>query len=683
MRRLVVLLPLLAGVGNLHAQGCGPGGPLALVLSGGGAKGLAHIGVLRVLDSLRIRPDLVVGTSMGSIVGAMYASGYSGRAMDSLVRLLRLPRLFHTISPRAPEALGSRPVLVGWEAGGGRFQLSQTAVHESEVNALLNAGMMRGNLLARGNFDSLPIPFRSVATDLKEREERLLAGGDLAQAVRASMSIPLVFDPVPLNGRYLGDGALVANIPVAQARRLGARRVIVSDATEHPSDTLNLAAPLVLAEHVLGFLFSQPRDSLGPGDRLVRPDVDGFASLDFRRRTVVDLIQRGYAAARDSLADFPCQPSAQDTGPRAVPVPVVGSIEVSGGNSAEQRLVLNQLWLRAGVSLDPEHLRHGLRALGQVEEIRSVWLHPSGTGDSLSFRPEIRPASNLLLVSGLVYDNDLGGRVWVGGLNRGFPLQGLTGSVAVGLGELRQDLTFGLRHSRIGSRLLQPTVTLLLAREDVRRFDGGGTEVAPVETRELAAFAGLEQAWGREWRLALGGRLHAWHESVGGSRTATGGVLRVRKDPQDTPTAVEVEALWTGVYRSFIARVGTRVTLSERVSLEPRIRYGWGSDLPPQASYPLGGDEGFPGEHIGQQLGDREAYAGLGLRVLVLGPVEFRMDMIAGKTGIGGPAIPTGRLGLGGHFGIGVRTPIGPIRAEYGVNREGHGAAFVRVGEWF
>ncbi|HEX5963258.1 MAG TPA: patatin-like phospholipase family protein, partial [Gemmatimonadales bacterium] len=132
----------------------------ALVLSGGGAKGLAHIGVLRVLDSLGARPDLVVGSSVGAIIGGMYASGYSGREIDSIARSLPMADLFRTYQPRAPRSLGQLQPLVVWEQGERRFYLQNAAVAETEVNALVNTAMLRGNLLARGNFDSLPIPFR-------------------------------------------------------------------------------------------------------------------------------------------------------------------------------------------------------------------------------------------------------------------------------------------------------------------------------------------------------------------------------------------------------------------------------------------------------------------------------------------------------------------------------------------
>src|SRR5919112_2078930 len=116
----------------IQAQSCEPR-RTALVLSGGGAKGLAHIGVLRVLDSLGIRPDLVVGSSMGAIVGALYSSGHSGREIDSLARTLSIAEFFRTYQPRAPRSLGVLQPLVMWEQGSRRFNLQSAAVAETEV----------------------------------------------------------------------------------------------------------------------------------------------------------------------------------------------------------------------------------------------------------------------------------------------------------------------------------------------------------------------------------------------------------------------------------------------------------------------------------------------------------------------------------------------------------------------
>jgi predicted acylesterase/phospholipase RssA len=133
---------LLAGVSPLEAQDCRPP-RTALVLSGGGAKGIAHIGVLAALDSLRIRPDIIVGSSMGAAVGALYASGYSGRILDSLARVTPLGQMFRSYQPRAPRSLGVLRPLVTWEQGERRFTLQSASLVESEINALMNAAMLR------------------------------------------------------------------------------------------------------------------------------------------------------------------------------------------------------------------------------------------------------------------------------------------------------------------------------------------------------------------------------------------------------------------------------------------------------------------------------------------------------------------------------------------------------------
>ncbi|HEU4680406.1 MAG TPA: patatin-like phospholipase family protein, partial [Gemmatimonadales bacterium] len=285
MLRFLLLFAAVIAVAPAGAQTCRPA-RTALVLSGGGAKGLAHIGVLLVLDSLGVRPDLIVGSSMGAVIGGMYASGYSGREIDSLARTLPLADIFRTYQPRAPRSLGLLQPLVLWEQGERRFAVQSAAVSETEVNALVNAAMLRGNLLARGNFDSLPIPFRAVAADLADRTPVVLAGGDLAQAVRASFAIPLVFTPESLDGRILADGGLAANIPASIARAEGAKRLIVSDATERQLDSLDLYSPIALADRLLGFLFQQPGDSLGPEDVRVRPAIEGFTGLNFSAEKV-------------------------------------------------------------------------------------------------------------------------------------------------------------------------------------------------------------------------------------------------------------------------------------------------------------------------------------------------------------------------------------------------------------
>lgn len=674
-------LLLLAALARPAAAQEACSAPLTLVLSGGGAKGLAHIGVLRVLDSLGIRPTRIVGTSMGSIVGGMYASGYTGREIDSLARSLSLSDLFTQYAPRTPRALAPRLPLAVWEEGEGGFSFQRAAVRDGEVNALLDLAMLRGNLRARGHFDSLPVPFRAVATDLGTRTPVVLDSGDLARAVRASMAIPLVFDPERINDRFLGDGALVANIPVSAARALGTDPVLISDATEHLPDTGDFANPLVMAEQLLGFLFYQPAAELRPGDLLLRPAVDSFKSLDFDRRSVDRLIELGYEEARTRLAGWHCPPAPRVAAPRTEFR--VATVRGESPSTTEERFVRALLGLEAGKPLDVERVRNGFRYLRTSDGIRAVWLQPSGPPDSLTMDLLVRPASRRLAAFGVAYDNDLGGRMWLGAVDRKLLGQRLEASVAMGLGELRQDLELGLRTYTVVARPLRPALTVGASNEDIRRFDRDGDELAHLTMRDLNGFAGLEQELGRTWQVALGGRARVWGNDHF-TAEALGGLLTLTTLDRERPLRAEGELEVMQDYTMVHGSLGYRIPLSARVAVTPWARYGWGSDsLPPHLTFVLGGFDGFPGERIGERRGNREAYAGLTATIRAFGPVALRAQGAIGQTALGGPAFPRRRWELGGRVGLGLDTPVGPIRLEYGLARGGRKEFFVRLGEWF
>ena len=676
------MLFLVASVFALpaNAQTCRPA-RTALVLSGGGAKGLAHIGVLRVLDSLGLRPDLVVGTSMGAIIGGMYASGYSGREIDSLARSLSLADLFRTYHPRAPRSLGQLQPLVVWEQGARRFHLQNASAAETEVNALVNAAMLQGNLLARGNFDSLPIPFRAVATNMADRSAVVLTSGDLAQAVRASFAIPLIFAPESVDGRILADGGLVANIPIAVARTAGAERVIVSDATERPGDSLDLYSPIVLADRLLGFLFEQPADSLRPGDLVVRPAVEGFTSLNFSAANVDALIRLGTAAADSILSKASCLPHGPPATGRPLPSRI-SSYDIGSRNESERLALERLLGLGLGDSLEPAMLRDRLRRLAGSEAYRAVWLSPTGAGDSVSFHVSVRRSPRRVAQLGLAYDNELGGRMWVGAVDRRLLNLALEGSAAVFIGELRKELYLGVRRNyQLGRQLMTPTLTARLATESIRRFDGAGDELDPNTTREAFGFAGVERAFLGGWQAAVGVVGHGWHEP-GRDRSTIGGSVRLLQESPSGLRLAEASLLWTGIYHR-AAFDGQTFTRLGPVRLRPRVRFGWGERLPLQATFPLGGEDGFPGLHIGERRGDREILLDLLITYHLRGPFVGRLEIAAGRSAVGGPVFEDNGWLAGGRIGVGAETPVGPVRFEYGLTDGGRGAFFIRLGRWF
>ena len=679
------LLPLALGLNllaaaPLAAQECRPP-RTALVLSGGGAKGLAHIGVLAALDSLGIRPDLVVGTSMGAAVGALYASGYSGRTLDSLARETPLSQLFRSYRPRAPRSLGVLRPLVTWEQGERRFTLQSASLVEAEFNALMNLAMLQGNLLARGDFDSLPIPFRAVATDLGSGTAVVMDSGDLAQAVRASVAVPLVFAPELRDGRFLVDGGLSANIPVAVARAEGAERVIISDATEHPAPSFDGYSPISVADRLIEFLFQQPAESLAAGDVLIRPDVEGFTSLNFSAPRVSRLLANGRAAADSVLARLSCPPAARPGGGATLPRRVTG-FTIAGANDSERLALERMLGLGLSDTLDMELLRSRLKALGASDAYHSVWLGPRGSADSVGFALTMRRTARRVVALGLAYDNELGGSMWAGGVDRRLFGLALEGSAAVFLDERRKELVAGARRKfQLVRQVLDPAFTVRLATEDVRRFDADGDELEELKTREAIGFLGVERVLPDGWEVALGLQGHTWDEPGREDVSTAGLALRAVRASRLRGEVVRAEAAWTGLYRrasldaELLARLGV-------VRLTPRLRLGWGDDLPIHQAYPLGGKDGFPGLHLGERRGDREAMLGVTVTTPVKGPLLARVELAGGRTATGGPLLGDGGWVGGIRAGFGADTPVGPVRFEYGYSTEDRGAVFVRLGEW-
>jgi NTE family protein len=664
------------------AQGC-RAPRTALVLSGGGAKGLAHIGVLRVLDSLRIRPDLIVGTSMGAVVGALYASGYTGRELDSLSRVVPLADLFRAYQPLAPRSLGILQPIVVWEQGEHGLVIQRAAVVEAEASALVDAAMLRGNLIARGDFDSLPIPFRAVATTLARGDPVVISTGDLAQAVRASAAVPLLFAPEPREGQYLVDGGLSANIPVGAARAAGAERVIVSDATEHPPDSVDVSSPILVADRLVEFLFQQPADSLRPGDLMIRSPVEGFTSLNFSPRAIDKLITLGAATADSALPHLEC-PGVRPARPSPSMPTHVGDVAFEGANASERLALKRLLGLSPGDSLDFALLRSRLRNLTTASEAyQSVWLSPYGQGDTVSFRLILRRAARRVAGIGVAYDNELGGRMWAGLVDRRVMGLALEGSAAVLLGELRRELSVGLRRNfQLGHQLLNPTATVRLAEEEVRRFEPDGAELSEANTREAIGFLGAERWLAHGWQLAAGLEGRAWHEPGRGDRSALGGRAAATRVSRSRGRIFSAEFTWTGIYR----RAAFDATLPVKAGMlrvYPRLRLGWGENLPLHLGMPLGGDDGFPGLHIGERRGDREAMLDLLMATPIKGPLLGRVELAVGRSGAGGPLLNSEGWDAGMRAGVGADTPLGPVRFEYGLATRGRDALFVRFGRWF
>jgi NTE family protein len=281
---------------------------ICLVLSGGGARGMAHIGVLKVLEDLKIPIDCIAGTSMGAIVGGLYASGMTALEIEATMRSLDWQEAFRDAPPRRDLAFrrkqDDRNFLVRLPLG---LKHGQILLPKGFIQGQKLQETLRQLTLPFSNstdFDLLPTPFRAVATDLETGNAVLMEKGDLAIAMRASMSAPGVFAPVELNGRLLVDGGLAENLPINVARAMHADLLIVSDVSFPLLPRPKLDSALSISNQMLAILVRKDSDrqraSLGPRDILIEPNLGTAAATDFT--APASIIAGGEAAGRAATA---------------------------------------------------------------------------------------------------------------------------------------------------------------------------------------------------------------------------------------------------------------------------------------------------------------------------------------------------------------------------------------------
>ena len=393
------------------------------------------------------------------------------------------------------------------------------------------------------------------------------------------------------------------------------------------------------------------------------------------------LIRYGSGAADTTLSRARCLPRHSASARPALPNRVVG-LTIDGNNPSEQLALRRLLGLGLSDSLDADLLHSRVRQLANSEAYQAVWLTPHGAGDSVAFDVSVQRAPRRVAGLGLAYDNELGGRMWVGAVDRHLFGLALEGSTAVYLGEFRKELYLGLRRNyQLGRQLMTPAFTTRLATESVRRFEPDGDEIGTAFTREALGFLGVERAFDAGWRVALGLSAHAWHEP-GRNRSTLGVGAQGVKAGRSGGQVLGIDLIWTGLYHR-AAFDGEFSIKTGALRLAPRLRAGWGERLPLQASFPLGGEDGFPGLHIGERRGDREFVLSTLLTYALKGPFVGRIELAAGRSASGGGLLASGGWLAGARVGLGAETPVGPLRFEYGLTHAGREAVFVRLGRWF
>jgi NTE family protein len=368
---LILALAWLASPVGSNAQsppgrpappGAAPHWPrIGLVLSGGGARGAAHIGVLKVLEQLRVPVDAIAGTSMGAVVGGLYASGLSTGEIEKIMTSINWQDAFRDRPPREDLTLRRKQedesFLVKFPLGvrDARIVLPKGLIQGQKLTQLLRALTLPVTRI--DSFDELPTPFRAVATDLETGEIVIMASGDLTSAMRASLSAPGVFAPVEREGHLLVDGGIADNVPIDIARAMGVDVIIAVDVGAPLLPRSKLTNAPLISGQMLSILIrhnaAAQLATLTPKDVLIRPELGDTSSFDFG--IMARVIAVGEAAARAQA-------------------PQLAALSVSGGEMqryAEQRAAPRAPPPRIDfVDVDPGSERYAPAAHSLFEDVK-------------------------------------------------------------------------------------------------------------------------------------------------------------------------------------------------------------------------------------------------------------------------------------------------------------------------
>lgn len=494
---------------------------VALVLSGGGAKGIAHVGVLRVLEEIHVPVDMVVGTSAGAAVGAMYSLGMPVNEIEQRMLDMNWLDSFRDSTGREFKPVRRKsedwryPIDPGLGIRLDGIHLGRGLISGQNLGFILNE-LTREAALVR-DFDQLPIPFRAVATDLESGEEVIISDGSLSEAIRASMSIPGVYAPLERDGKLLVDGGVSNNIPVSVAQQMGADIIIAVDI----SDSLSEGEGLTEAFNVVGQLTTLVTRAnvdaqlarLTDDDVLVRPDLEELTSADFFQAPLI--IEVGATAARNKAGELRSlqvdelqwQAYKDRRSQRQFSAGDIVQVRVNMDSKLSSRFLRSRIRQQSNEPLDVPRLESDLKriyGLGYYETV-TYSLTPSENGTILDVQVEEKSWGPNYLSFGLGYEDNFNSdtRFNVGAALQMTELNALGGEWNTGLQlgteprvrtEWFQPLDYGYRRFMLSGIEYQ--------RDTFSVFDAAGGRIAEVDVtqRQVDLSFGMELGTNEEVR---------------------------------------------------------------------------------------------------------------------------------------------------------------------------------------
>ncbi|WP_100613496.1 patatin-like phospholipase family protein [Confluentibacter citreus] len=387
---------------------------VGLVLSGGGAKGLAHIGVLKVIDSLGVKIDYIAGTSMGAIVGALYASGYSGKQIDSIFNSVNFDDILNDNLPRAARTFYERDnyekYAINLPFNKFKIKLPSALSRGQNTYGLLSRLTLHVNTI--NDFSELPIPFFCIATNIETGKAVVLDKGNLSQAVVASGAFPSLFQPVIIDDQVLVDGGVVNNYPIDELREKGIDVIIGVDVQDGLMSREKLtSAPDVLLQINNFRTINDMKVKANKTDIYIKPDISNFSVVSFSELNKI--IEMGTKATLNHLeslneiSKFHPKKSTQ-TLIKTVDSLKINAIDLFGEKDYTRSYVLGKLKLKTNEKISYDDFNKGVNNLIATNNFDSFLyeLKPSDNVDGFDMSATLKESSETTFLKlGVHYDD--------------------------------------------------------------------------------------------------------------------------------------------------------------------------------------------------------------------------------------------------------------------------------------
>lgn len=383
---------------------------IGLVLSGGGAKGLAHIGVLKVIDSLGIKVDYISGTSMGAVVGGLYASGYSAHQLDSIFSAIDVDALLQDYTPRESKSFYEKR----------NDEIYALALPFNNFKLGLPSGLSKGlynfNLISRltkhvshvRDFDELPIPFLCIATDLETGEQILLDSGVLAQSIIASGAIPTLYNPVEINGKLHIDGGVVNNYPVEELKNRGVDFIIGVDVQDGLKNREQLKDVTSVLSQLNNFSMIEKMEGKRRMTNIYfKPDTKGFSVVSFDNGQ--EIIKKGTEKAiefTNQLLTLSSKDKRQNNVVKQKDSIYISDITFNKLDNFTRAYILGKLKIKKNTVINHEQLEKGISLINGTQNFSTIMysFEKIQNGEQLNLQLK-ENKNNTFLKFGLHYDD--------------------------------------------------------------------------------------------------------------------------------------------------------------------------------------------------------------------------------------------------------------------------------------